>query len=180
MGDIRTTGRTIEIGRLAASMSKLKDQSPIRQALSEHMRLQERQAVQSLRAQTSIPAGRVKSVTRSSVGGGGTAMSGKVTVADAPIPLAKYGKGEEGSVGVQASGWGKRRVFPGTFIVSRYGGNIYRRLTKKRFPIKRLWGPFLPNELLREDGDSRVVRMARRLAERDLEKRVMDAILRRI
>ena len=48
--------------------------------------------------------------------------------------------------GVSAAPWGKRRVFPGTFIIGRYGGNVYKRTSKKRFPLHKLFGPAIPRE----------------------------------
>ena len=52
--------------------------------------------------------------------------------------------------GVSARPWGKRRIFRGTFI-ARAGGHegVFKRVGKARFPIKELWGPSLPVELIR-------------------------------
>jgi len=51
--------------------------------------------------------------------------------------------------GVSARPWGRRRIFRGTFIIPRFGGHVFRRTTRARFPIQRLWGPAMPQELVR-------------------------------
>lgn len=52
--------------------------------------------------------------------------------------------------GVSARPWGRRRVFRGTFIIPRLGGHVFRRTTSARFPIVKLWGPAMPQELVRD------------------------------
>lgn len=49
--------------------------------------------------------------------------------------------------GVSAKPWGKRRVFRSTFIMN---GKVRKRKTAARFPVKALYGPSLPKEMLRE------------------------------
>lgn len=57
--------------------------------------------------------------------------------------------------GVSASPWGKRRIFPGTFIGP--GGHVFRRVDRaKRTPIAKLWGPAIPVELLRGASETEV------------------------
>ena len=51
--------------------------------------------------------------------------------------------------GISARPWGKRRVFRGTFIVRSLGGQVFRRTTRARFPIEKLWGPAMPTEMVR-------------------------------
>ena len=51
--------------------------------------------------------------------------------------------------GVSAAPWGLRRVFPHTFIVEKLGGQVFRREGGARLPIRKLWGPSLPIELVR-------------------------------
>jgi hypothetical protein len=71
--------------------------------------------------------------------------------------------------GVQARPWGKTRVFEGTFIPGRWsvsqrggrvrssftpsesaGGQVYVRTGDARLPIRKLWGPAIPRELVRD------------------------------
>lgn len=52
--------------------------------------------------------------------------------------------------GVSARPWGRRKIFRGTFIIPRFGGQVFRRTTSARFPIVKLWGPAMPQELVRD------------------------------
>lgn len=52
--------------------------------------------------------------------------------------------------GVSAAPWGKRRVFPHTFIVSSLGGHVFERKGPSRLPIRKLWGPALPKEMVKD------------------------------
>ena len=49
--------------------------------------------------------------------------------------------------GVSAAPWRQRRVFPNTFMGP--GGHVYKRTSKKRLPIEKLWGPSIPKEMVR-------------------------------
>lgn len=51
--------------------------------------------------------------------------------------------------GVSAAPWGTRRVFPHSFIAPSMGGHVFVRTSRARFPVKKLWGPAVPNELVR-------------------------------
>jgi hypothetical protein len=51
--------------------------------------------------------------------------------------------------GVSAAPWGKRHVFPHAFILSKLGGHVFVRTSSKRFPLKKLWGPALPAEMVK-------------------------------
>lgn len=52
--------------------------------------------------------------------------------------------------GVSATPWGKRRIFPGTFLVGAYGGNVYKRKGKERGPLEPIWGPNIAREVTRD------------------------------
>lgn len=51
--------------------------------------------------------------------------------------------------GVSARPWGKRRTFRGAFIVEKYGGNVFKRVSDARGPIDVLYGPAVPTEMMR-------------------------------
>lgn len=65
------------------------------------------------------------------------------------IPLKDFAS-RQGAKGVSAAPWGVRRMFKATFIVASIGGNVFKRLGKKRLPIEKLWGPAIPREMVRE------------------------------
>lgn len=52
-----------------------------------------------------------------------------------------------GAGGVSASPWAVQRVFPGTFFVPAYGGGVFHRTGRARFPVQQLWGPAIPKEM---------------------------------
>lgn len=160
--------------KLLSTLADGKLMDAARMGLVEHIRLQERQAVTILSAQTGIPRGRVQSQTNVRLSGLEAAVQEKPPA----IKISQYGNPtwSRSDSGAQASGWNKRRTFPHTFMIPRYGNDVFHRAGKKRYPIARLWGPVLPNELLRKD--QRALPAAQRLADSDLEKRVLDHITR--
>lgn len=66
------------------------------------------------------------------------------------FPLSYFGA-KQFSYGVRAKVWGAAQTYPHAFIVKRYGGGAYKRLSAKRFPIKQLWGPAIPVELVKDE-----------------------------
>lgn len=69
------------------------------------------------------------------------------------VPLSKF-DARQGLKGVSAAPWAKRRLFPHTFIPHKagssanlWGGNVYVRKGKGRFPLHKLYGPAIPREL---------------------------------
>ena len=65
------------------------------------------------------------------------------------LPLKEYSP-RQTRKGVTARIYGKRILHPHAFIIKSYGGNVYVRTSRKRFPIRKLFGPSIPVELLRE------------------------------
>jgi hypothetical protein len=63
------------------------------------------------------------------------------------IPLSKFDP-RQTKKGVSTKVWGRRRVLPHTFIISEFGGNVFVRTSENRFPLRKLWGPSLPKELV--------------------------------
>lgn len=58
-------------------------------------------------------------------------------------------KPKQTPAGVEAAPWNKRRVFPHTFIIKAYHGRVYERTTTKRWPLRRVWGPAIPVEMIK-------------------------------
>jgi hypothetical protein len=81
--------------------------------------------------------------------------------ASAPAVSLKEFDAKQTTTGISAKPWMKRRVFPHTFFLPTLGGHVFvrsggRRVMVKgkyagkvRQPIRKLWGPVLANELLR-------------------------------
>ena len=47
--------------------------------------------------------------------------------------------------------WGRRQTYLSVFIVAKYGGNVFHRTSRKRFPIQRMFGPSIPKEMVRDE-----------------------------
>jgi hypothetical protein len=102
----------------------------------------------TLAKQMGLPAGTVDArlITKRAYPGN---QSFEITASGRPIPLADF-DARQTRRGVSARPWGQRRVFPGTFIVEKLGGQVFRRASRERLPIVKLWGPSMPRELLRD------------------------------
>jgi hypothetical protein len=62
--------------------------------------------------------------------------------------IAWFG-GAQRQKGVSAAPWNKRRIFAHSFIVPRFG-RAFIRTSKKRMPIRWLYGPNLARELIKD------------------------------
>lgn len=76
-------------------------------------------------------------------------LSYSLTATGDETNLALFGA-RPGVRGVSAAPWGKRRTFKKSFIVSDYGGKVYKRQGAARGPLSQLWGPNVGRELVRE------------------------------
>lgn len=140
--------------------------------LNEHIRLQERNAVNFLGAFTNQGSARVAGVTKSVKAAPGPAMSALVVVNDKAIAAGEHtGRSWSRSApGATHRDW-KGQTLPRTFTVARWGGAIYERTSSTRKPIRKIWGPILANEL-RKESRPNIGRM-RAFAERDVLPRVL-------
>lgn len=86
---------------------------------------------------------------------------------DNPMTLKDF-RPTQLKAGVKAGPWGVRRVFKSTFIVEKLGGNVFKRSSKKRFPIEKLYGPAIPTEMMRPE----TTQPWQRLVEVDLPRRM--------
>ena len=64
------------------------------------------------------------------------------------LPLRLF-KPAQFSYGVRAKVWGKHQTYRSAFIVARYGGNVFHRTSRRRFPIQRMFGPSIPKEMVK-------------------------------
>lgn len=71
------------------------------------------------------------------------------------IPLKDFNP-RQTKRGVTAKAWGTRQVYDGAFIVDSLGRHVFVRKTKKRLPIKKLYGP-IPSRLASQDSVSDAV-----------------------
>ena len=62
-----------------------------------------------------------------------------------PVSLHRFKRTSQAEAGVKSGAWGKSRVYSKSFLKGRgKKRGAYVRTSKKRYPIKRLWGPSVP------------------------------------
>ena len=109
-------------------------------ALNKEGRKSFTQLRRSLAQQSSIPRGAVNAATRFQSATRAT-MSTVTSGTGRHLPLSFFG----------AKIWGRAQTFRSAFVVKRYGGGVFKRTGKARFPIEQLWGPSVPKEMLRDE-----------------------------
>lgn len=65
------------------------------------------------------------------------------------LPLRLF-KPSQFSYGVRAKVWGRHQTYRSAFIVAKYGGNVFHRTSRKRFPIQKMFGPSIPKEMVQD------------------------------
>ena len=118
-------------------------------ALNKEGRKSFTQLRRSLAQQSSIPRGAVNSATRFQSATRAT-MATVTSGTGRHLPLSLFGA-KQFSYGVRAKIWGRAQTFRSAFVVKRYGGGVFKRTGKARFPIEQFWGPSVPKEMLRDE-----------------------------
>lgn len=139
--------------------------------------------IRAVAKQSSIPTATVRKVirkqrvsTKLSNGGG---LEGIVTATGSPLPLKEF-KPKQFSWGVRAKVWGRQQRFPTTFInAGTYrsskqvgNGHVFHRVTVKSLPIEKLFGPSIPEEMVKDQSKA----IFERTVEQMLPARVMHEI----
>jgi hypothetical protein len=71
---------------------------------------------------------------------------------------------------VRVKVWGRFQQYPRTFIVGELGGNVFKRVGPGRLPIKKLWGPGIGSELIKDKSAEAFQATARELPARLLHE----------
>ena len=105
------------------------------------------QVKRSVAAQAGVPVGKAGAVLskRQAMGAGGGSFS--IVARDVTLSLKEFGP-RKTAKGISAAPWHKRRVFPHTFFGP--GGHVFVREGKGRLPIKKLFGPNIPKEMVKD------------------------------
>jgi hypothetical protein len=169
---------------LTAFVGKLQDSEAMRlamsQGLNEHLAKQKTDTITTVAAQTGLPKGMVEagaSVRRSSAATltGAVVMKGGAVFAGAKTSRS-WSKGDAGAKhGDWPTYTRKGGMMAHTFIAY---GRIMRRTGKGRGPIHSVYGPVIPNEMLREDMPN--MKRAEESVSMDLAKRVLRAMQARL
>ncbi|MCF3935273.1 hypothetical protein L1787_17880 [Acuticoccus sp. M5D2P5] len=86
----------------------------------------------------------------------GGRLEARIVSTGSALNLKEFGA-KQFSWGVSASPWGEKQRFEGAFIFAgRWNsgkpvkdGNVYKRLTAESRPLRPLWGPAIPKEMVR-------------------------------
>jgi hypothetical protein len=138
--------------RFEAACNRL-GEGEARRAFSMAMNKEGRKSFTQLRRalarQSSIPRGAVNAATRFQ-SATRTTLATITSGSGRHLPLSFFGA-KQFSYGVRAKIWGRAQTFRSAFVVKRYGGGVFNRTGKARFPIEQLWGPAVPVEMLRDE-----------------------------
>lgn len=107
------------------------------------------QAAKQIRVKSSLPAKDVKrglSIWRATANN----LAGNVRGVGKPHSLKRF-KPRMTKRGAVAKVWGTRQSFAGAFTNDFLGGHIYKRTSKKRYPIKKLYGPGVAQVMAQEE-----------------------------
>ena len=118
-------------------------------ALNKEGRRAFTQLRRSLALQSSIPRGAVNAATRFQSATRAT-LSTVTAGSGRHLPLSFFGA-KQFTYGVRAKIWGRAQTLRSAFVVKRYGGGVFKRTGKARFPIEQLWGPSVPVEMMRDE-----------------------------
>ena len=139
-----------------ASLGDAGAQRALARALNYEGRKATTAVKRALRKQTSIPYALINRGIRTrqaspKVGG---ALEFAIVGTGRPFSLKVF-KPKQFRAGVKATVWGRRQLFPGTFMGPRpgviapaLGGHAYHRTSPSRLPIEKSWGPSIPVEMV--------------------------------
>lgn len=98
--------------------------------------------------QAGVKYGRAKSILRARQAMGVGMGSYEIVARDVTMSLKEF-EPRRTAKGVSARPWGKRRVFPHTFMGPN--GHVFVRRGKSRLPIHKLFGPAIPKEMVKDE-----------------------------
>jgi hypothetical protein len=141
----------IELLHDAIDKAGLKAPYAIAKAVDEVGNKTMTQVRRSVAKQAGVKYGRVAKVLskRQAMGAGEGSYS--IIARDVTMSLKEFGP-RKTRKGVSAAPWGKRRVFPHSFIGP--GGHIFHRVGKSRLPIKKMYGPAIPKEMVKDQTEA--------------------------
>lgn len=132
--------------------------------------------IRTVRKQSDIPTFIIRRQVKKKV----ASLEGVIWARGKPLSL-KYFRAQQFSFGVRARHGGKWHEYPSAFmgprpgvIAKRLGGHVFMRTTSGRLPIEKLFGPSVPEELVRSETE----RVFRETVEDVLARRVAHELAR--
>jgi hypothetical protein len=106
------------------------------------------QVRRALRQQTGAKAGLINSETRT-IRSSFANLSYTIEARGDYLGLSHFSPRQFG-YGVRAKPWGRWQRFEGAFLVGSMANNAFVRQGKARLPIKKMFGPAIPKEMVRD------------------------------
>jgi hypothetical protein len=119
----------------------------LQMAVNDAGNLARTQVVRTLAIQMGLPFGTVRQGLQTKTARGGD-LTYELNSSGGYLSLKSF-DARQVRAGVSARPWGQRRVFRSAFVIPRFGGEVFVRTSRARFPIKKLWGPSMPQEMIR-------------------------------
>jgi hypothetical protein len=163
---IVTSGTVANIVSPMASLASETGRKALALAINHTLARAETQVKRALVKQTGLKAGAVKAELKRFSANAGR-LEGEIKGSGRYHALAEFGA-RRTAAGIKAAPWNTARVFPSTFFVQRYGANVFKRTTRHRFPVKALYGPAIPKEMVKD--------AARQSFEQTVEARLPDRV----
>jgi hypothetical protein len=107
------------------------------------------QVARALVRQTGIKYGRIRQALRT-IGANVGRLVYTIEARGPYLGLEEFSP-RQTAKGVSAAPWGKRQVFPHTFLLrTAHFNGVYERTSPARYPLHRLWGPAIPVEMIKD------------------------------
>lgn len=157
---VQTSGNVANVIAAVELLSNKKGRVALSRAVNHATGKTITQVRRALVAQTGLKYGAIKQATQQYSSNAGN-LQAEIKGTGKYTSLKEFGA-RQTSRGVSAAPWGRRVVFPGTFIVAKRGGDVYKRVGMgksfrlgKEFgyselPIKKLYGPAVPKEMVKD------------------------------
>lgn len=164
----------VRYGKGLAEIGAGKARVVMARAVNHTIRKANTQVKRALVRQTSAPRAVVESQVRMQLSphNGGGAIIGVIEATGRPLSLRLFGP-RQFSYGTRARVWGRSQRFPSAFmgprpgvVAARLGGHVWARVGAKRMPIRMLFGPSLPTELVLDQSKAAFLQAAAGLAPR--------------
>jgi len=143
---IQADGKVGAIARLLAGMDPQRARQTFARAINREGGKVTTQVRRATATATGLPYGYVTRVARP-IRASAALPEFAIKASDAATSLKRFGP-RLTRKGVSAAPWAKRRVFSGSFVAGKLGGHVFARAGVGRMPIKKLFGPVVPNEMI--------------------------------
>ena len=137
--------------RFEAAVHSVGEQAAVRafsRALNSEGNKVRTQVRRALRQQTGAKAALISSETRT-IRSSFANLSYTIEARGDYLGLSHFSPRQFG-YGVRAKPWGRWQRFESAFLLGSLGNNAFVRKSKARFPIKKMFGPSIPKELVQD------------------------------